>query len=397
MLRTDREQAIATSVNVLPDEIGDVAASIRGRAMHGLANETAFDFDELALHWGDVVLAAIGWGEWQQLERSLAEGLEGVSDTEDRGERVDPAALRASVVAFRRARGLLAGEDYERWLSERSLSTADVIAHFTRGALSDGADDGPADRASVDQAARDRASVDQAASDRASGDQLAEAIRGEAILSGRLQAWAERLARCAAAARGLKAAGEEPPTAPGDAAAGLVEAAANCLATGLDEAAIRDRAPRVSALLAAERAFIDRVVTREAIERCLAEHRLDWQRFAWVQVTFADEGAAREAALWVREDGMALDEVAALAHVAADVHEAYSDDVEELSGPLAAASPGELLGPLADDSGWRLLALRERKPPTANDAVLRERARRELVQDALGRYLAGRVRWHGKH
>jgi hypothetical protein len=129
----------------------------------------------------------------------------------------------------------------------------------------------------------------------------------------------------------------------------------------------------------------------------VAGHRLDWQRLVWEEVTFADEGAAREAALWVREDEIALQEVADLAHVATSVHEAYADDVSELAGLLAAAAPGEPLGPLKSDGGWRLLFIRERIPPSLDDGVLRGRAANELVEDALARHLAGRVSWYDEH
>lgn len=350
--------------------------------MRTLVNAPAFDFDEIRLDWGDVVLAAIGWGDWQRLEQTLAEGLAFVSEAEDRGERVDAEALHRSVVAFRRARGLLAGEDYLRWLSERSLSTEDVDAYLSREALRE---------------PRAGRAPGAPGIDHADPGELAAAIRAEVILSGRLRRWAERLARCTAAARGLRAGGTEPPAASRDAVDALVRGAGECPASGLDGAQARARAPRVTALLAAEAAFRDHVVTREQIERCLSEHRFDWQRFAWEEVTFAAEGAAREAALCVREQGMALGEVASLAHVSADTRVAYSADVSELSGVLVAAAPGELVGPLAADAGWRLVCMRERTPPAFDDAVLRERAGTELVEHALGRHLAGRVVWHDEH
>lgn len=346
--------------------------------MHSLVNLPAFDFDELRFDWGEVVLAAIGWGEWQLLESTLAAGLACASEAESRGELVDDETLGASVVRFRRARGLLAGEDYVRWLGERSLSPAGVLAHFARAAHYGGM-------------------ADQLPSHLADAAQLASTIRGEAIISGRLGAWAERLARCTAAARGLAAAAADTPAASGDRIAALVEAAADCRASGLDDAQARDRAPRIVRLLAAERTFADRVATDARIDRCLAEHRLDWQRFAWEEITFTNEGAAREAALWVREDGMALGAVADLANVAVAVREAYSDQVSELAGLLAAAAPGELLGPLDGDEGWRLVRLRERTPPAAEDITLHERATTEVVQEALARHLTGRVRWHGEH
>jgi hypothetical protein len=347
--------------------------------MRTLVNVPAFDFDELRFDWGDVVLAAVGWGEWQRLERSLDEGLASMCDPEGRSESIDARELHASVISLRRARGLLAGDDYLRWLSERSLSPEDVRAHFVRATLRERADDRMAQQLQ-------RRSADSG--------QLVAAIRGEAILSGRLQLWARRLVRAAAASRGLQIAGVEPPASSADALAALLEAVRGCRATGLSEAEARERAPRAAALQAAEPAFRDHVVKRERLERCIAEHQLDWQRFVWEEVTFTAEGSAREAALWARDEGMALGEVAALAHVCAHVRAAYSEEVPDLSGLLAAAAPGELIGPLAVAGAWRLICMRERTTPVVNDVAVRERASAEVVEHALERHLAGRITWH---
>lgn len=347
--------------------------------MRTLVNVPAFDFDELRFDWGDVVLAAVGWGEWQRLERSLAEGLASVCDREHPSEPIDARELHASVISLRRARGLLAGDDYLRWLSERSLSPEDVRAHFVRATLRERADHRTAQRIQ---------------SRSADAGQLVESIRSEAILSGRLQVWARRLARAAAASRGLQTAGVEPPAASDDALAVLLEAARDCRATGLSETEARERAPRATALQAAEPAFRDHVVTRERLERCLAEHQLDWQRFVWEEVTFTAEGSAREATLWVRDEGMALGEVAALAHVSAHVRAAYSEDVPDLSGLLTAAAPGDIIGPLAAAGAWRLICMRQRTTPVMNDVALRERASAEVVEHALERHLAGRITWY---
>jgi hypothetical protein len=350
--------------------------------MRTVVNRRAFDFDEVRFDWGDVVLAAIGWGGWQLLECSAADGLAAACAAEECREQVDTGALRDSVVRLRRARGLLAGEDYERWLADWSLSTEDLRLYFAHTTLSGGTAGGVAN---------------QSADDRPDTAPLARAVRNAAILSGRLQSWAERLAKCAAAAAGLTALGQATPTVSRDGIAGLVAAAGACRASGLDEADVCARAPRIAELQTAERMFADHVVKPERIKRCIAEHRLDWQRFAWEEVSFPGEGAAREAALLVREGGMGLAEVAGLAHVAIGLREAYSEDATELAGVLAAAVPGELLGPLAGECGWRLVRVRERTPPAGDDIDLRDRARSELLEDAVGRYLAGRVTWHGEH
>ena len=165
-----------------------------GCMMRTVVNRRAFDFDEVRFDWGDVVLAAIGWGGWQLLECSAADGLAAACAAEECREQVDTGALRDSVVRLRRARGLLAGEDYERWLADWSLSTEDIRLYFAHTALSGRTAGGV---------------VDQSTDHRPDTAPLARAVRNAAILSGRLQSWAERLAKCAAAAAGLTALGDD--------------------------------------------------------------------------------------------------------------------------------------------------------------------------------------------
>jgi hypothetical protein len=349
--------------------------------MRTLIPAAAFDFEELRFDYGDVVLAAIGWREWESFERSLAEGLACVSAADRDGEEIDAEALRASLVAFRRSHQLLAGEDYLRWLDDRSLSTREMDAHLRRQVL----------RLRAGQR------LEGLLEDHRPGSAaLGENARAEAILGGWLRRWAERLARCAAASHRLAADEGEAPGERPVAVSALLDAAAGCPASGLTGASARDRAPRVAALLAAEQGLQERVVTPEEIERRLSAHRLDWQRLRWQEALFASEGAAREAALWVRDQGLALHEVASMARATTSVREAYCAEVPEVSGLLMAAVPGELLGPLAVDEHWRLVCLHERTLPGAADPVLRDRASAEIVEDALARHLAGRVSWHGE-
>ncbi len=344
--------------------------------MHALVATPAFGFEDAQFDYGDVVLAAIARGDWQALERDLAHGITAEALARQRGEPPGDSELRAAVVAFRRARRLAAGEDYRRWLDERSLAHADVTAHLSRAIVRKRRDDQVAVTASPVQ--------------------LAQTVRSEAILSGRLGIWAQRLAASAASARGLRADGLEAPVPSPAAVQTLADAAGGCPACGLDQDGGRARAPRIVALLAAERAFREHVVSDERIERCLGEHRLDWQRLTWQELALRSEGAAREAKLWVRDQGLGLDEVAALARAEVQAREAYGCDVPVLAGMLVAAAPGDLLGPLHDEHGWRLLSLRGRRPPGLDDRALRERAITEIVADALERHLAGRVWRHGK-
>jgi hypothetical protein len=346
------------------------------------AGAPAFDFEADRFDRGDVVLAAIGWGEWQLLEESLAQGLACEADADRRGEQFDPDALRAAVVAFRRSRRLLAGDEYLQWLAERSLTTEEVMAHLKREALC--------------RRGHDR--LDELlGSYPPTSERLAQTIDAEAILSGRLRSWSERLARCAASRRGLPPNPAQRPVSDQDHAQRLIDAAASCKASGLAPEEVSDRAPRVAGLIAAGKAFRSLVATHELIERRLHEHRLDWQRLVWDEATFRSEGAAREAALMVRVDELALESVAELANAAIRVREAYYSEAPELSNLLLTSARGEVLGPFEADGGWQLARLRERVAVSAEDPGMRERVTDELFDDALARHLIGRVSWHDGH
>jgi hypothetical protein len=343
------------------------------------ASTPAFDFEEVRFDHGDVVLAAIGWSEWQRLERWLTEVLSCEADARNRGEKIAAGELRAEVVAFRRSRGLLAGEDYLRWLAERSLSSEDVIAHLERKAFH--------------ERSGSRRRKPPACGPR-SLERIEQTIDAEAVLSGRLRSWAERLARCAAAIGGLEARGENPSADSSPWNGRLVEAASSSRTSGLTAAEVAERAPRIAELLTAEGTFESLIATPGVIDQRLDLHRLDWQRLVWDEVIFDSEGAAREAAMMVREDGLELGEVVTLARVNSQPREAYWSEVPELASLLLGGDEEELLGPFPSEGSWRLVALRSRVPVSSEIPELRDRARSELVEDALGRYLAGRVFWH---
>jgi hypothetical protein len=98
--------------------------------------------------------------------------------------------------------------------------------------------------------------------------------------------------------------------------------------------------------------------------------------------------------MMVREDGLQLGEVAALARAGSHLREAYWSEVPELASLILGGEDDDLLGPFPSEGSWLLVAPRNRIPVSAEIPELRSRARSELVEDALGRYLAGRVLWH---
>jgi hypothetical protein len=338
--------------------------------------ETAFNFDGRDLATGQVVLAALRWGEWADLEREVRTGLVGVQRMERDGTSVADTELRPILIAWRRERNLLSAEDYQTWLADRGLTLEDMSGYLRRSAVARLTTDGACDRA-----------------------ELVAAVYPEAILAGRLSAWAQRLAQHEAARRALRALGAETPRMPAEDVSQLVAAAKHADASGLDEIPVERLRVWGNEVLELEHAsslLVDQLAHDEPIERCLSAHSLDWQRFEWEEATFAREDVAREAGLWVREEGLELSAVAEQADTVLTVGAAYGYEAREIAGMLTGKRPGELVGPVATDSGWRLVLLRERVLPSAADPQLRVRAIDELLEDALAPHLAGRVEWHAR-
>jgi hypothetical protein len=348
--------------------------------MHLPLDDTAFTYEERPVAIGQVVLAAVGWGEWARLRRALNVGRLAAERLEQRGEAVGEQELRPRLIAWRRERLLLAAEDYNAWLAARGLALDDMSGYLRRAAASE-----RLGGLELDGNARDD---DAAAAD----------VAAEAVLSGQLRSWGERLGRQAAAARALGARGAEVTDAPGpDVAEALVNEARADPTTRLNELPPERVAAWAVEVLALGRAWerlAAEVEDEELIERCVRTHHLDWQRLAWEEATFAREDVALEAALWVRDEGTALSAIAERAGTPSSTGEAYGYDAGELMALLVGSRPGELVGPVATEAGWRLLHLRERVMPSAEDPQLRERAIGELLEDALAPHLAGRLEWH---
>jgi hypothetical protein len=112
-------------------------------------------------------------------------------------------------------------------------------------------------------------------------------------------------------------------------------------------------------------------------------------------LTFDDEDAAREAALCVREDGMALAEVGLRAGVEVGEHRLMLGDTgPTLANALLSARPGEFVGPVASGDGYVLVLVEDKIQPSLDDLEIRQRLEQEAARRAIEREVVNRVRWH---
>ncbi len=179
--------------------------------------------------------------------------------------------------------------------------------------------------------------------------------------------------------------------------AGEREVWAEAVCSGELERAARDLAAREAATEAAGGMDALRVSAcgERELEGLLAAMRADWIRVDCRTLTLQSENAAREAALCVRDDGLALAEVAEQAGAELAEHRLILGDTDPaLSEALMSARTGELLGPLRVGERWVLILVEEKSDPTIDDLEIRQRLEQEAMRRALEREVVNRVRWH---
>ncbi len=281
--------------------------------------------------WDDVVRLAELRGEWSALAADVARGTAAAAELEARGEPVDDEAIDAAAREFRYERDLLAADELDAWLERHDLTAADWHDYLRRSLA--------------------RARFPEAAG----GDSASEAVVWcEGICSGRLERLARELARLAAVS----------PGSP------------------------------VEALDATFDDFSAAAVDDSAEAREVETNRLEWLRFAYEALVAEDEGAAHEAVLCVRADGDSLDAVADRAGLEVERDECWLDELDPALGTrFLAATPGELVGPVAVDGGFVVAHVIAKTSPSLDDEDVRARAREAAVGRAVSRLVADRVVW----
>jgi hypothetical protein len=334
-------------------------------ALQDALSHPALTVDSRELTVGDVAVAALYLGEWgavrARAESAIASSEHSGGDATSR----DDGDVAAAAEAFRRTRRLLAAEDMEAWLARRGLSAG----HWMRWVR-------------MDVVRRRRVTPPGAG-------RVPEAIDlyAEAICSGALARAARWLAETLVA--------PEPQSGPREGAhtpdPGELEP------LGVDRAAALAMLDELRRRAAAVAELAQRVADAGAIAARVSAQQAEWLAIDYRMLALAQETAAREAVLCVRDDGMALEEVAQLAGVDVAHERALLCDVQPvLAAQLLSASRGELIGPVEHGDATAIVVLDAKESPSADDPEIALRARRELLTRALERELAARVRWHDR-
>ena len=309
-------------------------------------SRAVFAVDGVERTWGDVVAAAVGWGEWDEPLRVAREGIAAASEAGDSAVTEFPSECSRRATEYRRARQLLSADETAAWFGEWGVDVEDWLAHVRRQVL----------RERLAIAAIPVPSV---------GEESVVWLEG--VVSGTLERVAQRLACSLAVHRSLSGDGNED--------------------------AQPDATDAVS-LDASMATFVAAAAPPERVALMVDEHQLEWTALELWEVELADQGAAREVLYGVRDDGTPIEQVAAMARLAVRQWRVTVAELpDELAGVAVGARTGDVLGPLPSAGGWRVISVVSRVEPSADDPASAGLARELLVGRAIRREEARWVRW----
>ena len=351
--------------------------------MTTLFGRPLFSVGDRPYFWEDVVLAAMLGDAWTSLEQQLRQGLACVKRAHDRGEQVSAAESTAAAHDFRFRRNLISGDDTSAWLERSDLTTERWTRYLERAVLRQ----------------RWSAELDDIVlrypvpSGEIQDDMLAEAVcsgvladsarqlSGRAAIDDRV-----RTSSSAPAVSGASAPPDSPRRVPAIADAGL---------PGLSIERVRDRIPIVTRVEATYQSFVSTMLTSALVDRTIEHRQLDWMAIDCRHLIFANEDAAREAALAASADKRALVDVASDAGIPLQTEHLYLGDLDaELKGRLLGAGPGDIVGPVRSKGAFHVLEVVGKVVPSADDPAIRARAEEEALRFLVTEESTTRVRWH---
>jgi hypothetical protein len=312
--------------------------------MEAITRRQLFVVGETAYSWEDVRRHAVLTGDWAALEGAARAGLACVKNAAETGETVPREEISAAARAFRYGRDLLAADDLKLWLARWQLDNQDWLAYLGRTVLRER-------WAEQVAAIVERHPVDPSETE--------AVIWPEGACSGAFDNFGRKLAERAAVGARL----------------------------GVDSG-------DVAALEDAFEQFCAEAPDRRRLEREIESNRLDWQRVTVDLLRVEDENVAREAALCVTSDGMALDDVARQTGAAVSRFSGPLDELDaELRAPVLGAGSGEVLGPIRVGERFAVGVVHDRVQPSADDDETRRRAEASILRRTVVREVNDRVRW----
>lgn len=310
-----------------------------------------FTIENKAFGWTEIAAAAAVWGEWQPFVDETRQTLACLAYAAQTNQPAMNEAVKEAATAFRYAHNLISAQDTQVWLKTWGMTVEDWM-NYLRG-----------------QCLREHwaGNLNQIVTTHPIAEEAVQAVlQHYAVCAGKFAVWAQKLA------------GRAAVTAP-----------SGSLAAG-------DLNPRK--LVARIETEFDRirqeVVTPQRVAAQIADHQLDWIRFACRYVWFPEERLAREASFCVREDGLTLEEVAHDARGVVQQWDFYLDEMDAAARPhFLATRQGDWLGPVRMLAGFPLFAIERKQMPHSDDPCIRQRAEQAIVASLIEAESNKRVKW----
>lgn len=318
-----------------------------------------FIVENKAFGWTEIAAAAELWGEWQPFVNQTRQALACLQHAAQINQPAPVEAVKEAATAFRYTHNLISAQDTQAWLNAWGMTVEDWM-NYLRGQL-----------------LRERwtGRLDQIVAAHPISDETVQAaLHRYAVCSDKFDAWAQKLA------------GHAAVTAP----SGSLEVSDH------PQGNLADNGPRnlVARIEAEFERIRQQAVTPQRIAAKIADHQLDWIRFACRYVWFPEERLAREASFCVREDGLTLDEVAHDSRSVIQQWDFYLDEVDAAARPhFLATRQGDWLGPVRLLEGFPLFAIEQKQMPSSNDPCIRQRAEQAIVKSLIEAESNKRVKW----
>lgn len=335
---------------------------------------TVFSIGDQTFQTDDLVCAAIVSGRWDALRRQARAALDTEAELASAEDERLEKAVEEAAAKFRYDRDLITAADTEQWLADRDVQVDDWFDVIRRRLLA------PANRPRMPLAPPPDL------------PELTRAVWVSFICEGAAAELATLLARQAVAHEMAAQASPSPPN-DDDALAQDLEAVLSYFPE-LDPDRTRERLLRLDSLASGVGRCRALALTPEAIRREVEHCALDLIRIDCQVLTFDSEPLAREAALCVKDDGLDINEVASEARTELLDAQLYVEDVEpNLRSIFRSAPPAELLGPIPWEGRYALVLVLAKVRASTEDAEVRTRAERHLLDRLLADLEERRISW----
>jgi hypothetical protein len=350
-------------------------------AMMAIDQKVVFLCGDRAFTLSDLLDAALFRGElqsaWNNLLRLLAaEQRADEHQLECSDETIDAAAER-----FRYEHDLITAEETEQWLTDRGLSLGDFGAFFVRHYWAEQAD-------TLEPEAQDYLTAP---------NEMRELLVAELILSRELARMAQCFSWRVAAAREVDGKQVDPDliavekTRFFERTSVPVEMLLDWLTrVGRDESWFREMLT-LEAIFCRDTAAL---LSPQACEKEMASLRLPLTRFEIETIELDSLDAAREAFLCARDDGLAMEEVAAEGRY--PFHHtvvALERIPENLQQRFLSVHPGDILEPIGQGDTYHVCRIVGKTEPELSDPSVKERAGRQILDRHLADLTTRHIQW----